>query len=365
MCASIVLAVACSVAPARAQDRQSGVQITPDTKRVLISKDVSGQRWAITRNLSDGSVTGNVYLPEGGDPIFLFCKLVSGTVETVELSCYGASSCLASPCGGTYFSHIADVSLPQAFFAPPGGAPGAGATTRNDIATLGGAADDRRSGLQITPDELRTLISKDVGGQRWAITRNSDDDTVTGNVYQADGGEPLFLYCTQTDGNGPTVGLSCSGAGRCVAAPCSPSDFTFIADVELSRAFFVPPDGPAPTPPPTCGNGVVDRPAEDCDGSNLGDLDCSDALLAFGDCTGTLACGSDCKLDATACSCTCDGDIDCGWPVDCGAFAASCQLLGACEAGRCVNATAGTSEICTGSDPAVPGVPRTEQCELP
>ena len=57
--------------PVRAQSRQSGLQITPDRRRILISKDVSGSRWAITRNLADGTVTGNVFDTAGGDPTFL------------------------------------------------------------------------------------------------------------------------------------------------------------------------------------------------------------------------------------------------------------------------------------------------------
>ena len=365
---TVAILLACAVVrtPAHAQDRQSGVQITPNGKRVLISKDVGGQRWAITRNLNDGTVTGNVYLPDGGDPSFLFCSQSSATVDSVDLSCFSAGSCLASPCGGIYFSFIADVTLPQAFFAPPGGAPDPAAAAHARAATLAGsAADARQSGLQITPDQLRTLISKDVGGQRWAITRNSDDDTVTGNVYQSAGGDPLFLFCTQTDGKGETVGLSCSGAGRCAAAPCSPADFTFIADVQLPRAFFVPADGPAPTPPASCGNGVVDSPAEDCDGSDLGGFDCFDAMLAFGDCTGTLACGPDCKFDVTACDCTCGNDLDCGWPVDCSAFIPACQLEGVCANGHCLTDSVGTLEICESSDPTTPNVPRADQCELP
>src|SRR5262245_44950660 len=44
--------------PARAQ---SGTQTTPNGRYTLISKDVAGERWAITLNLRDGSVTGNVF----------------------------------------------------------------------------------------------------------------------------------------------------------------------------------------------------------------------------------------------------------------------------------------------------------------
>src|SRR5262249_35001961 len=59
------------------------------------------------------------------------------------------------------------------------------------------------SGLQVTPDGKRTLVSKDVNGQRWAITMNPDDGTVTGNVFLPEGGEPQFVWCQRTgdDGN--------------------------------------------------------------------------------------------------------------------------------------------------------------------
>ena len=330
-------------APSWAQDRQSGVQITPDVHRVLISKDVAGQRWAITRNLNDGTVTGNVYLPEGGDPTFLFCSQTSGTVESVALSCYGASRCLAAPCGGVDFGFIADVALPQSFFAPPGGAPEAPAVA---AATAPVPGHDRRrrrqSGLQITPDARRILISKDLGGQRWAITRNADDDTVTGNVYQADGGDPLFVFCVQLDGAGATVALRCFGAPRCEAAPCDPAQFAPIADVELPRSFFTPPPAPAPTPPPSCGNGTIDDPAEECDGADLGDVDCETATDAVESCTGTVACRADCKLDLTGCACACAGDVDCGVPIDCDPVRRRLRARRRLRGGRCVTEPVGT-----------------------
>src|SRR5262245_1237489 len=52
----------------------------------------------------------------------------------------------------------------------------------------------RQSGVQISPDGKRVLISKDVGDERWAITLN-DDNTVTGNVFPQDGGPPQFVWC--------------------------------------------------------------------------------------------------------------------------------------------------------------------------
>jgi hypothetical protein len=54
------------------------------------------------------------------------------------------------------------------------------------------------SGAQVTPDGRRALISKDVGGQRWAINRNQDG-TVTGNVFFPGGGPPQFVFCPERD----------------------------------------------------------------------------------------------------------------------------------------------------------------------
>jgi hypothetical protein len=223
--------------------RGSGIQVTPDQKRTLISKDVDGARWAITRNADDGTVTGNVYVPDG-DPLFLYCEQTDATAADVTLSCSSADGCVTAPCGG--FSLIGKVTLPREFFAVPTGE----APASNLLATaLARAAREapadaagRGSGIQVTPDGKRTLISKEVQGARWAITRNADDGTVTGNVY-VPGGDPVFLYCEQKDVNEERLTLSCSGAEGCVAAPCG--GFSFIDEVSLPPNFFT-----LPTPPP-------------------------------------------------------------------------------------------------------------------
>jgi hypothetical protein len=101
------------------EERESGIQITPDAKRTLINKDVGDERWAITRNADDGSVTGNVFFPDGRDPLFLFCALTQQQGSELSFDCFGADSCTASPCGGDQFSFIAAVTLPESFFLPP------------------------------------------------------------------------------------------------------------------------------------------------------------------------------------------------------------------------------------------------------
>jgi len=227
--------------------RGSGIQVTPDEERTLISKEVDGARWAITRNADDGSVTGNVYFPDGGDPLFLYCEETDATDDEVTLSCSGADGCVTAPCGG--FSAIGEVVLPLEFFALPTG------TMTSSTALAGVRAratrespaglDERGSGIQVTPDDARILISKEVDGARWAITRNVDDGTVTGNVYFPDGGEPLFLFCEETDATEDEVTLRCSGADGCVAAPCG--GFSFLSEVSLPLEFFALPE-PLPLP---------------------------------------------------------------------------------------------------------------------
>lgn len=226
----------------------SGVQITPDGARTLISKDVGSERWAITYNPDDDTVTGNVFSPGGGEPQFVWCQRTGDngdpdpyTVQ-IDFSCSGAGVCDSPSCPTAEWSLIANVTLPGSFLLPP--AAGSSASTAERVAAAG-TAGTTPSGLQITPDEKRTLISKDVGDERWAITRNPDQ-TVTGNVFSSSGGDPKFVWCERTgdDGNpdpsAVLIDYECSGADRCLASPCTAGEWTFIADVTLPGAFFQP-----------------------------------------------------------------------------------------------------------------------------
>ena len=101
------------------------------------------------------------------------------------------------------------------------------------------------SGLQITPDGKRTLVSKDVGSERWAITLNADDGSVTGNVFTP-GEDPTFLWCefASDDGNPDPANVlrtySCQAAERCTLAPCAPSQWSVLPDVVVPGWFFQP-----------------------------------------------------------------------------------------------------------------------------
>ena len=67
----------------------TGVQWTPDGLRLLVSKDVGNERWAITLN-ENGSATGNVFRSDGGDPAFVWCQETGRNGSDVSYSCSGA-----------------------------------------------------------------------------------------------------------------------------------------------------------------------------------------------------------------------------------------------------------------------------------
>ena len=110
----LALLLVSSVAPA-----QTGVQVTVDGKRHLISKDVGNERWAITYNLDDQTATGNVFLPGGGEPAFVWCQAMPQTSGNVTLQCFGANKCVSAPCSGDAWHFISTVDLPCQFFFPP------------------------------------------------------------------------------------------------------------------------------------------------------------------------------------------------------------------------------------------------------
>ena len=223
-------------ATAEVADAQSGLQLTRDGKRTLISKDVGSERWAITLN-DDGMITGNVFDAGGGAPKFLDCRQLRRVDPNLFLGCSVADRCAAgTPCPGDSWMKIpGEVSLPVSFFKPAGSTASARSfdETRQDGASS--------SGVQITPDQARVLVSKDVGAERWAITRHMDDKTVTGNVFSGAGSAPKFVWCEETGESAGDVSLRCYGADACESAPCTSDQWVMIGPVTLPLSFFAPP----------------------------------------------------------------------------------------------------------------------------
>lgn len=202
-----------------AEAQESRAELTPDGAQVLVNKDVGGERWAIARNLLDGgTVTGNVFPEGGGEPAFLWCEdLSDDSGGDLALSCFSAPRCETPLCSARDWVFVSDVVLPRSFFDP--GDPrvwdsiGEPITLPRSFFDPPSSPDEaRESGVRPTLDGGRVLVNKDVDDDRWAITWNLREATVTGNVFSGRGGEPDFLWCEELDppADGPDdLVLSC------------------------------------------------------------------------------------------------------------------------------------------------------------
>jgi outer membrane protein assembly factor BamB len=222
-------------------DAQSGLQITPDGKRTVVSKDVGGERWSIAR--SGASVSGNVYHPEGDDPQFVSCDELAREGSELSFACSGSDRCTSAPCPPSAWTALGEVSLPESFFEPSGGAPTAAA---QDAARP--AAEPAGGGMQVLPDRSATLVNRDRGSERWSIARFADDESVTGIVYIGDAEQVRFVWCEQLDVADGEIDLRCSGADSCRSGPCTPDQWTLIGEVTVPESFFAPPQSAAISP---------------------------------------------------------------------------------------------------------------------
>lgn len=225
------LAVLATVASTEIARAQTGVQLTPDGARTLLSKDVGDERWAITVG-PDGTVTGNVFRAADEPPQFVWCSEDGREQEQVELWCAGTHEC-------EDWTYIARISVPESFFVPPKtctGAPPPPVVGRTSSTEAVGRTSSTEALGRQTYDGAQVLLSKDVDGLRWAITLQ-EDGTITGNVFSPKGGDPQFVWCEPADAS-PEPSFHCYGADRCKCPPCDASDWAFLSTVRLPAEFL-------------------------------------------------------------------------------------------------------------------------------
>jgi hypothetical protein len=108
--------------------RQSGIQLDPDSATYIISKDVGDERWAITYNLDRKVVIGNVFPQDGGSPSFLYCSITqvdqapNPADAMYHMSCQFAQSCGQAPCANQWGAPFPVPAIPGSFFLPTGSA---------------------------------------------------------------------------------------------------------------------------------------------------------------------------------------------------------------------------------------------------
>src|SRR5262245_3931116 len=124
----LILSFLAIVAAASSAHAGDGVQILPDATRILVSKDVGSERWAITLDLGEETplnVTGNVFRRDGGPASFVWCVIqdVAGGPDDIRnaqftWNCFGSDRCSGPPCTADQWQFLGAVTLPGRFFLP-------------------------------------------------------------------------------------------------------------------------------------------------------------------------------------------------------------------------------------------------------
>lgn len=239
--------------------RGSGLQITPDGRRTLVTKTIGGERWSIVLRHShflEDRLAGNVFRDDGGPPSFVTCMHLADSREEDEYArtsffmCWGAGACTGPDCPAEdAWSLVAsDVGVPKAFFLPPPDRPDPTSTSSAPRLARAAAAPPARpaqttGGMQRQVGGSPTLVTRTLGSEIWSIAWDESDDVVTGVVHRQDGGAPSFLACDVVDATGDaTVALDCLGADPCTTSACpAPDAWTSLGRVDVPRSFFEPP----------------------------------------------------------------------------------------------------------------------------
>ncbi len=133
---AIAATAALLVLPLAGHAEDSHVQFSRDGAATIIQKDFGAERWSIHHDLVDGYVTGNVFFTDGRPPTFLSCRRTAETTTDATYECYEAAGC--GPTDDPCVSHhqaLGTVTLPRAFFLPPGSGPLWGLAPRGLLGT--------------------------------------------------------------------------------------------------------------------------------------------------------------------------------------------------------------------------------------
>lgn len=214
---------------------ESGVRRTPRDGWPLVSKDIAGERWAITR-FPAGYVAGNVFFPSGRAPAFVWCEPLESSDLDAAYRCFGADACVAHDCSLTEWEFLTTTTLRDDFFEPSRAQGVAGVTIDNlGVAQQGSG----QKGHRRTPDG-RTLINRRVGNEQWAITYTPFRQVVTGNVFSGADSPPQFVWCSEVQVGPRNATMNCRGAGACSAASCTEADWTDLGRVTVPRTVLIP-----------------------------------------------------------------------------------------------------------------------------
>jgi len=110
-----------------------------------------------------------------------------------------------------------------------------------------------KSPVQVVPDgfESTILVNKTIENQeQWVITLDTDNATLTGNVFDLTGKPPTFFFCDATFDNNfveladlasENVTFTCQVASSCAALPCT-VEWQPIggSPITLPGSFFLP-----------------------------------------------------------------------------------------------------------------------------
>jgi hypothetical protein len=269
---------------------QAGSTLTPDRQSFMVNKDIGEERWTIALTLAQldppivSSITGNVFRRDGSPPAFVVCQVrpdstgsLSDPSSSFRLACKGTDACPsnARECARTSWRPLADdLTIAASFFLPPGGLDGSASVSAvaaaamaplpSRAASVDTAAQSSARGATLTFDGLSFLVNKDIAAERWSISINLVPSrtaeggvvervlNVTGNVFQADGSPPAFVYCLPTDDSTGTLDdpasqfqLACRGTDACAtdAFGCAENEWRDLGPVSLAASFFLPPEG--------------------------------------------------------------------------------------------------------------------------